>query len=93
MAALSSVSLAGTTISSASFRSALVKNSMESRPSGLRLKENFKVKTPVSALCGDKSQKKEKFINMSIDNSLELMEEEQACLEHYLFFFVSYFFI
>ncbi|KAH9320500.1 hypothetical protein KI387_015139 [Taxus chinensis] len=76
--ALSSTSLVGSPVSSASLRSTLVKHSIDFRPSGLRLKDGFTVKSPVSAMYGDKGQKKEKTLNMSIDNSLELMEDEQV---------------
>ncbi|XP_057849875.1 beta-amylase 2, chloroplastic isoform X1 [Cryptomeria japonica] len=78
VAALSSTSLVGSPVSSGSLRSTLVKNSIDFRPSALRLKESFTVKSPVLAMYGEKGQKKEKTINMSIEDSLELMEDEQV---------------
>lgn len=78
VAALSSTSLAGSPGSSASLRSTLVKNPIDHRSSGVRLRDGFTLKSPGSTMLGEKGPKKEKIYNMAIDNSLELMEEEQV---------------
>jgi hypothetical protein len=58
VAALSSTSLAGSPGSSASLRSTLVKNPIDHRPSGVRLRDGFTLKSPGSTMLGEKGPKK-----------------------------------